>query len=235
MRARSVIGLGAGLVVILVAALAAIRGIAPSDKIRVTAPPDPALTGTVFYRERIALPPDATAEVVLEDISIADRPAVEIARATVAPAGQVPIPFRLHYASDRIEADHRYGVRAAILWRSGARMFESTDHQTVLDGVTPNADMSILVQRVSETSPEQTARRLLFECGGDVFFAVRVTAESATLSSPKFLGNDSIVLQQTEAASGARYAAGDTVFWSKGDLATLQIGGRTFIDCRAAR
>jgi putative lipoprotein len=228
-------GLGAGLVVILVAALAAMRGLAPSNKIPGTAPPDPALTGTVFYRERIALPPDATAEVVLEDISIPDRPAVEIARANIAPAGQVPIPFELRYELGGIEKDHRYGVRAAILWRSGARMFESTDHLAVLDGTTPSKGLVILVQRVSETSPAETARRLLFECGGDVFFAVRVTAESATLSSPKFLGNDSIVLQQTEAASGARYAAGDTVFWSKGDVATFQIGGRTFIDCRAAR
>jgi putative lipoprotein len=234
MRARSVVGWGAGLVVIVVAALVALRGLDPSDKIPSTARPDPTLTGTVSYRERIALPPDATAEVVLEDISIADRPAVEIARATVAPAGQVPIPFRLHYASDRIEADHRYGVRAAILWRSGARMFESADHQAALDGVTPNEGMSILVQRVSETSPAETARRLLYECGGDVFFAVRVTPESATLSSPKFLGNDSVVLPQTEAASGARYAVGDTVFWSKGTVATFQIGGRTFVDCTSA-
>ena len=235
MRASSVTGLGAGLVVIVVAALAAMRGLAPSDKIQGTAPPDPALTGTVFYRERIALPPDSTAEVVLEDISIADRPPVEIARTTVAPAGQVPIPFEIRYASDRIERDHRFGVRAAILWRSGARMFESTDHLAVLDGTAPSKGLVLLVQRVSETSPAETARRLLFECGGDVFFAVRLTPESATLSSPKFLGNDSIVLTQTEAASGARYAAGDTVFWSKGDVATLQIGGRTFIDCRAAR
>jgi putative lipoprotein len=229
---RSVIGWSAGLAVILVAALVAMRGLAPSDKIRGTSAP--ALTGTIIYRERIALPPDSTAEVVLEDISIADRPAVEIARATIAPAGQVPIPFELSYAPERIEADHRYGVRAAILWRSGARMFESADHHAALDGVTPNEGMSILVQRVSETSPAETARRLLFECGGDVFFGVRVTAEGATLSSPKFLGNDSIVLPQTEAASGARYAVGDTVFWSKGNVATFQIGGRTFVDCTSA-
>jgi membrane-bound inhibitor of C-type lysozyme len=75
---------------------------------------------------------------------------------------------------------------------------------------------------------------LLFECGGDVFFAVRVTAESATLSSPKFLGNGSIVLPHTEVASGARYALGDTVFWSKGNVATFQIDGRTFVDCTSA-
>jgi putative lipoprotein len=235
MHARRVIGGGAGLVVIGLATWAVIRSLAPSPAASPGAPSDSALTGTVFYRERIALPPNSTAEVVLEDVSITDRPAVEIARTTVTPGGQVPIPFELRYAPDRIETDHRYGVRAAILWPSGARMFVSTDHQSALDGATPRDGMAILVQRVSEIEAADTARRLLFECGEDVFFAVRIGAGQATLSAPKFLGNDSIALQQTEAASGARYAAGDTVFWSKGDVATLQIGGRTFIDCRAAR
>ena len=231
MRARWAAGLGAGLAAAGLAGFVAVRSLTPADGISAAAPQGPALKGTIFYRERIALPPDSTAEVVLEDISIADRPAVEIARATIAPAGQVPISFQLHYAPDRIEREHAYGVRAAILWRSGARMFESPDHHVAFDGATPNEGMSILVQRVSETSPAETARRLLFECGGDVFFAVRVTPESATLSSPKFLGNDSIVLPQTEAASGARYAVGDTMFWSKGTVATFQIGGRMFVDC----
>jgi putative lipoprotein len=192
------------------------------------------LAGTVVYRERIALPPKATVEVVLEDVSIADRPAVEVARAAVMPSGQVPIPFELTYAPERIEANHRYGVRAAILWPNGARMFVSPEHRSAFDD-TATGGMEILVQRVSQTETADTGRRLLFECGNDVFFAVRILADTATLSAPQFLGNESIVLRQTEAASGARYAAGDTTFSSKGDVATLEIGGRTFIDCRLAR
>ncbi len=235
MRAKGMVGLGAIVVVILLTAWAAVRGFAPSDRIRATARPDPAITGTVFYRERIALPPNSTAEVVLEDVSVADRPAVEIARATVAPAGQVPIPFELRYTRDRIEANHHYTVRAAILWPSGARMFVSTAHYSPFDGTARNDDVAILVQRVNETTDGTDTARVLFECGDDMFFAMRIGTGRATLSAPKFLGNDSIVLQQTEAESGARYAAGDTVFWSKGDVATFQIGGRTFIDCRAAR
>jgi len=230
-----VAGFCAIVVVLGLASWAAVRGFSPADKIRSTARPDPAISGTVFYRERIALPPNSTAEVVLEDVSIVDRPAVEIARATVVPAGQVPIRFDLPYPSDRIVADHRYGVRAAILWPSGARMFVSNAHYSPFENATPHAELAILVQRVDESAAGADAARVLFECGQDVFFAVRIGAGQATLSAPKFLGNGSIVLPQTEAASGARYAAGDTVFFSKGDLATFQIGERTFIDCRAAR
>ena len=231
MRAQGMVGLGASVVAVL-AAWAAVRGFASSDRIR--APAAHAVTGTVSYRERIALPPNSTAEVVLEDVSTADRPAIEITRATVAPAGQVPIPFELPYSPDQIVADHRYGVRAAILWPNGGRMFVSTAHYAAFDSA-PRSELTILVERVNESATGADTARVLFECGDDVFFAMRIGTDRATLSAPKFLGNDSIVLQQTEADSGARYAAGDTVFWSKGDIATFQIGGRTFIDCRAAR
>ena len=234
MRAKGMIGLGASVVVIL-AAWGAIRSLAPADKIRSVARPDPILTGTVFYRERIALPPNSTAEIVLEDVSVADRPAVEIARTTVAPAGQVPIAFDLRYVPDLIEKGHHYVVRAAILWPSGGRMFVSTAHYPAFDSTAPHDELAIVVQRVNETADGADTARVLFECGDGVFFAMLIGTGRATLSAPKFLGNDSIVLQQAEADSGARYAAGDTVFWSKGDVATFQIGGRTFIDCRSAR
>ena len=234
MRTKGVVGLGAIVVVIVLAAWAAVRGPMPADRLHSATPPDPAINGTVFYRERIALPPNSTAEVVLEDVSIADRPAVEIARTTIAPAGQVPIRFELRYPADQIAGDHRYGIRAAILWPSGARMFVSTTQYSAFD-TGQSADLAILVQRVSETAAAADTTRALFECGDDVFFAMRFGDGQATLSAPKFLGNDSIVLQQAETASGARYVAGDTIFWNKGDLATLQIGGRTFIDCRSAR
>ena len=72
-------------------------------------------------------------------------------------------------------------------------------------------------------------------CSSDLFFAIRVAGDTATLSAPQFLGNASLLLHPMEAESGNRYAAGGTVVTSKGDVATLEIDGRTFIDCRLAR
>jgi putative lipoprotein len=46
--------------------------------------------GAATYRERIALPPDAVFEAVLEDVSRADAPAKVLGRATINPAGQPP-------------------------------------------------------------------------------------------------------------------------------------------------
>lgn len=49
------------------------------------------LEGTATYRERIALPPDAIFEVVLQDVSRADAPA-DVGGARTTPPPDRPIP-----------------------------------------------------------------------------------------------------------------------------------------------
>lgn len=89
------------------------------------------VSGTVAYRERIALPPTAALEVTLEDISRADAPSNVIARIRVPTPGQPPIPFDLPYEIGRIDARNRYAVRARIY--DGERLlFTSTENVLVL-------------------------------------------------------------------------------------------------------
>ena len=84
------------------------------------------VTGTVAYRERMALPPDAVVQVQLSDVSRQDAPAQVVAETTITPAGrQVPIPFELHYGADAIDQRHSYVVRATI--RSGDRLLYTTN------------------------------------------------------------------------------------------------------------
>ena len=61
------------------------------------------VTGTASYRERIALPPGAVFEAVLEDVSVADAPARELGRATVADPGNPPFAFDIGFDP----AEHR--------------------------------------------------------------------------------------------------------------------------------
>ena len=73
------------------------------------------VTGTVTYRHRMALPPDAVVDVSLQDTTLADAPARTVGRATIATRGaQVPIPFRIDYDPAGIDPSHRYTVRATI-------------------------------------------------------------------------------------------------------------------------
>jgi putative lipoprotein len=84
------------------------------------------VTGTVAYRERVALPPDAALQVQLSDVSRQDAPAIVVAETTITPAGrQVPLPFELHYDPGAIDQKHPYAVRATI--RSGDQLLYTTN------------------------------------------------------------------------------------------------------------
>jgi putative lipoprotein len=73
------------------------------------------ISGTVFYRQRIALPPNAILVLTLADISRADAPATLIVEKKINLMGrQVPIPFTLTYNSSQLDPRFRYSLRAQI-------------------------------------------------------------------------------------------------------------------------
>jgi len=72
------------------------------------------VTGTVTYRERIALPANAVVHVELSDVSRADAAAVVISERDITGAGQVPIAFALPYDAAAIDPGREYAVRARI-------------------------------------------------------------------------------------------------------------------------
>ncbi len=106
----------------------------------------PSITGTVAYRERIALPPDAAIDVKLQDVSLQDAPAKTIAETVFAPAGkQVPIPFQLAYSQADINPTHTYQVRATISV-NGKLMFTSTTAYPVITNGAPSQIPMMLQQ-----------------------------------------------------------------------------------------
>ena len=89
------------------------------------------VTGTIAYRERIAMQPGWSVVVTLEDVSRADAPADAVAGVHNDRPGQVPLKFELPYDASKIDASHRYAVRAKIL--DGERVvFETTQTYLVL-------------------------------------------------------------------------------------------------------
>ena len=83
------------------------------------------VTGTVSYRERIALPPDAVVLVQLRDVSLMDVAAKLIAEQVIKPEHSVPIPFSLPYSAQDIDERMTYSVFATI--RSGDRLLFVSD------------------------------------------------------------------------------------------------------------
>lgn len=147
-----------------------------------------AVTGTVAYRDRSALPPDAVVQVQLSDVSRQDAPATVVAQTTVEPAGrQAPLPFELRYDPGTIEPTHSYSVRATI--RSGGRLlYTSTAAAPVITRGNPD-HVELMLARAggaAEAGPGAVAAKLagtswrLAELGG----AAPLEGVEATLEFP---------------------------------------------------
>jgi putative lipoprotein len=118
----------------------------------VTAEPTPAITaitGSVVYRQRMALAPDAVVEVVLQDTSRADAPALTLGSQTLEARGaQVPIPFVVEYDLSQIDPAGLYTLRATI--KEGGRLtWTSTEMIPVITRGAPTDQVDITVQPVN--------------------------------------------------------------------------------------
>jgi len=104
------------------------------------------ISGEVWYRERIALPPGAQVIVTLEDQSRADAPATIITDYThIVDEQQGPYSFRLVYDPRAIDERMTYGLRARIQ-QNGELMFTSTEHIDPFAG-EPGEPVRIMVTR----------------------------------------------------------------------------------------
>lgn len=75
----------------------------------------PEVTGTVTYRERVALSPTAVVMVRLLDASVQDAPAILIGEQLIPTRGrQVPFRFAIPYVATAIDPRGRYVVQARI-------------------------------------------------------------------------------------------------------------------------
>ena len=112
--------------------------------------PDPAnmntIEGTVWYRERMLLPPDAEVIITLEDVARMDVKSELIAETRLEPQGGPPWAFTLSYDPTKISDKGRYALRARIE-ADNTLMFTSTEHIPAFHGGS-GQPIEILVSRV---------------------------------------------------------------------------------------
>lgn len=73
------------------------------------------ITGEVTYRERVALPPDASLNMLLVDLDARRDEPLAGAAAIISRPGQVPLQFTFRVESQAIDDDGRYGLIAEII------------------------------------------------------------------------------------------------------------------------
>ena len=103
------------------------------------------VTGTLAYRERIALPDNAVVTVTLQDISLADAPAKVIANIASKRSCASTFEFDLAYDTNKIEARHRYSVSARIEVDGKLRFITDTSYPVITDNAqTDNVNLRLI-------------------------------------------------------------------------------------------
>ena len=108
--------------------------------------PNASVSGTVTYRERLALTEDAKLIVELRDVSYADAAAPLIARQTIDGPGQVPIKFSVEYSRQDIDSRSTYSISARIV-ESGDRLAFTNDtaYDVITHGNPSKVDMLLVL------------------------------------------------------------------------------------------
>lgn len=176
---------------------------------------DRAVTGSVTYRDRMALPPDA---VLLVELVGADGSLLAEARLP-AEGRQVPLPFALEVpeaAAGSLRAGLMLG--AVPTWLGEA---------VAVDGSTGDLGEVVLAR------PGPTGFPASYRCGERL---IRVGAAEGAVVVDMRRGAW-LVMEPVPVASGARYerpGEKQTFFWDHGGVARLALDGVNLPECRAA-
>ncbi len=110
----------------------------------------PSVSGTVWIRQKVALPPDAVLTVTLSDASLADAPAKVLSQRAVRTVGkQAPFSFVLPYNPAEIQPNARILLSAAVTV-NGKLMFITDTVQEVINHGGTKADLNLVAVQQTE-------------------------------------------------------------------------------------
>lgn len=104
----------------------------------------PTVSGTIWIRQNVALPPDAVLTVTLSDASLADAPSRVLSQKAVRTEGkQAPFSFELPYNPADIQPNARILLSAAIAI-NGKLVFITDTVQSVINQGGTRADLTLV-------------------------------------------------------------------------------------------
>lgn len=179
---------------------------------------DTVFSGSLSYKARIALPTDSTVVIELHDGTQPDQLITE--EHIPLNGKQVPIDFQLLIPRGRLMVNHPYLLRASII--AANRITWISEPMTV---TTDKQQLGVVMLKPFETEGFRTAMMC-----GPTPVTVSGQADSVTME----IKGQTITLNRSVSASGARYVAENdpnTVFWSKGNTATITLKGTVLPTC----
>lgn len=97
----------------------------------------PNVTGTIWIKQKVALPPDAVLTVTLSDASLADAPSKVVAQRAVRTEGkQAPFSFVLPYNPSDVQPNARILLSAAVTINGKLVFITDTVQEAINNGGT---------------------------------------------------------------------------------------------------
>lgn len=106
-----------------------------------------AVSGTITYRERVALRADAVVVVQLQDVSRVDAPGIVVGEQRIDSPGQVPIRFQIRYDPARIDPERTYAISARILQGDRLLFLNDTAYRVITRGNPSHVEMLLQLAR----------------------------------------------------------------------------------------
>jgi putative lipoprotein len=103
------------------------------------------VSGTVTYRERIALPEDAVMRIAIEDLSAPGATPQVLVSTVIKTAGrQVPIPYQITLTDpSTVDPKHEFGLRVRIETHEGTLLFINDTRYGVLSNGVLKQDVVV--------------------------------------------------------------------------------------------
>lgn len=128
---------------------------------------DAKIAGSAFYRERIALPPNARFEAVIVDTSRADAAAPVFAKTVIDGPIQPPIRFEIPYDAKAVNPAARYSLRATISV-DGKLSFTTDTVTPVINQGAPSVEL--LLRRAGGRADAQPQARPAMLASGEFIY-----------------------------------------------------------------
>lgn len=194
------------------------------------------ITGTVSYRERIALPVNAKLIIKLNDVSLMDVKAKLLAEKNYVfsknnPA-KIPFNFEINYLPEEIDPSHSYSIQAVITVDNKMIFTNTQSYPVITRKNTEHVDMIVQHVRNHEANLEQVTDYI---CKNNQQLTVSFTSMNnkavAIINGPY---KQVIILPAKQVASGFFYNNGKHSLRGKGDDVQWTIGKMMPINCTSA-
>jgi len=100
-----------------------------------------AIDGTITYRQRVALSPQAIVKIWLQDVSTQNAVPTILDEVEIRNPGPVPIAFRVRYERAQIRQEHRYTLLVKIYEGDRTVFLNATSYPVITQGCTDHCEV----------------------------------------------------------------------------------------------